>query len=373
VATVLQVLVVARHYSFHYLMPVFALLMPLHGYFWIQLFREKIAALSPRIVSLVMIMLVIGVFTRLIVLNDFDTEITNSVDKTTQAAQSQWKGRYIILTDHNNDAAFIEPALRFGLSYAGNSMKLRYKPILASVYGGNYLWNSREGFSDWRGNYLAQEIFSANDKIYLYANTESCEVSTVKIAEMIDLVGMSKFVKLENVYLNEKKGEVIAMAMVDTAQLGKFNQPKLTLETGMEELTTDGDQLKSNKAEYTFKGGNLQSGRFARSGNKSYLLTASDQFGLNISIPVSVGRRYMIEFWQRSSDQKQALVVATVSKSEMFYKTSIQGANNPGEWTRSELNVALPANFPEPNIHFYLYSPSSDSVWVDDFRLSVFE
>ncbi|MDP3434808.1 MAG: hypothetical protein Q8T04_17855, partial [Bacteroidota bacterium] len=373
VATVFQVIIVARHYGFHYLMPVFALFMPLHGYFWLQFFREKIAVVSSRIVSLIVILLVTGVFARLIIRNNFDKGITNSVEKTSQIVKSELKGKYIVLSDFNNGAAFIEPALKFGYSYSGNSMKKRYAEILASVYPGNYLWNIRDGFTNWTGSYLSTDIFSMNDPIYIYANTGNCEVSTQKISEMIELAGISGFVNLKNVYQNEKRGEVIALAIVDTAMIRKNSQPTLVIETSMEELSEDGGLIKSNMDEYSFRGGQLQSARYARSGNSSLLLTTANQFGLNISIPVSAGKRYKVEFWQRSFDQKQTLVVASANQSDIFYKTSFQGENNSGEWTRSELNVTLPENYPDANLQFYLWSPASDSVWVDDFRLTVFD
>jgi hypothetical protein len=125
--------------------------------------------------------------------------------------------------------------------------------------------------------------------------------------------------------------------------------------------------------EYVFRGGKLRSDKFARSGNKSILLEGTNQFGLNISIPVYKGKRYKVEFWQRSSNQKQALAVASATQSELFYKTSNQGENKSGLWTQSELNVVLPEKFSEPNVQFYLYNPASDSVWIDDFRLMIFE
>lgn len=212
-----------------------------------------------------------------------------------------------------------------------------------------------------------------NDHIYIYANTENCEVSMQKISEMIELAGISEFVNLKNVYQSEKRGEVIALAIVDTAMIRKHSQPTLVIETSMEELSEDGELIKSNKEEYSFRGGQLQTDRYARSGNSSLLLTTAKQFGLNISIPVSEGKRYKVEFWQRSSDRKQTLVVASASQSDIFYKASFQGENNSGEWTRSELNVTLPENYPDANLQFYLWSPASDSVWVDDFRVTVFE
>ncbi|MDP2112695.1 MAG: hypothetical protein Q8K69_01410, partial [Bacteroidota bacterium] len=314
-----------------------------------------------------------GVFTRLIVRNNFEKGITNSVEKTSQMVKSELKGKYIVLSDFNNGAAFIEPALKFGYSYSGNSMKKRYAEILASVYPENYLWNIRDGFTNWTGGFLSSDVFSMNHEIYIYANTGNCEVSMHKISEMIELAGMQEFVNLKNVYQNEKTGEAIFLAIADTAQIIQHSQPKLVIETSMEELSLDGEMIKSTVGEYTFRGGKLQTGRFARSGNSSILLTTENQFGLNVSVPVLQGKRFKVEFWQRSSDQKQTLVVASASQSDIFYKASFQGWNNSGEWTRSELNVTLPENYPDAILQFYLWSPASDSVWVDDFRLTVFD
>lgn len=373
VATIFQMLVVARHYSFHYLMPVFALCMPLHGYFWIRYFQPKISKVPARILSLVALSLVAGVFIRLTVKNNFQKGIVNSVEKTTQMVQSELKGKYIIITEYNNDAACPEPALRFGLSYTGGNMKARYVPILEAAYPDNYLWNSRNGFTDWKGSYLASDIFLQEKKMYIYANTGSCEFSREKINEMIQQTEMSDFVTLKFVYQNEDMGEVIAQANIDHDKLADYYQSSVSIETNMEAVTTQGDFIQSNNPEYTFKGAALLSGRFARSGKKSLLLTASNPYALDFSFPVSMGTHYKIECWQKSNGQKQALVVAAASKSELFYQTSIENANPSNDWGRAELNVTIPKNYAESTIHFYLWNPSQDSIWVDDFHLSVFK
>ena len=371
-ATIFQVSVVAKHYSFHYLMPVFALVMPLHAYFWIRYFKGKMAVISPRIVSGIVIFCVFVVFIRLVETNQFEEGITNPVEKTSQVIKSDLRGNYIILTD-NNGTAFADPALKFGLSYSGVSMKQLFNPILASVYPGNYFWNSREGLTDWTGSLLPTDVFLRQKEIYIYANSGSSEVSMTNISAMIDQSGMSGFLELKKVFQNEKTGEVIARAIADTAQVIRNNNPKLVIETSMEQLTFDGEKIKSNIEEYPLVGGKLRSNQFARSGNSSLLLTPSNPFGLNISFPVSLGKRFKLEFWQRSSEQMQALAVASANQSSLFYKTSVQGSNKKDEWIRCELNVSLPDSYPEPEIRFYLYNPTSDSVWVDDFRLMVFE
>jgi hypothetical protein len=323
--------------------------------------------------SIIVILLVAGVFIRLTVKNNFQPGVINSVEKTTRKVQSDLKGKYIIITENNNDSAFPEPALRFGLSYCGSSMKARFIPILATAYPGNYLWNSVDGFTDWNKSYLASEIFSSENDLYIYANTSSCEFSKEKITEMIRQTEMADFVNLEFVYQNENKGEVIALAHVDHAKLTSYYQSLVTIETSMEEITPEGELIQSNMPEYTFKGAALLSEKFARSGKKSMLLTAANPYGLDIFLPISVGSQFKVEFWQKGVGKKQAVVVATASKSEIYYKTSIQNINSSDTWSRSELNISIPKDYPESTLHFFIWNPTPDSIWVDDFRLSVFK
>lgn len=371
--TVFQMLIVARHYGFHYLMPLFGLCIPLHGYFWIRFFQQRISKVPSRMLSPVVLLLVAGVFIRIVVKNDFQPGIVNAVEKTTQMVQSELKGKYIILTENNNDTAFPEPALQFGFSYSGQDMKARFIPILAAAYPDNYLWNSHTGFTNWKGSHLASDVFSDTEKIYVYANTASYEFSKEKINEMISQSGLSDFVSLDFVYQNEYKGEVIARAIVDREKLIDYYQSYVNIETGMEEISPDGELIQSNKPEYTFRGAALLSGKYSRSGKKSMLLTSEKPYGLDISLPVTMGGQFKVEFWQISSGQKQAVVVAAASKNEIYYKTSTQHITSPAQWNRSELIISIPKDYPEPNIHFYLWNPTSDSIWVDDFRLSVFK
>ncbi len=373
VATILQMAVVARHYSFHYLMPVFAMALPLHILFWLKVFQDKIENWSPRIVALLAAIMVTGVFGRLVVMNHFSAGIVNPVNKTSEAIRAKFSGNYVIVNEYKNGFSLPEPALRFGLAYCGQTARLRYAPILAAHYSGNYCWNSREGFSDWSGNRLASEIFAEHEKMYLYASTSDCDVSRQKVAEMIDLAGISGLLTSKEVFRNEQSGEVIVEARVDTARLRELNHPVMSLETGMEELADDHELFRSSHPDFAFRVGGAWSDEKARSGEHSLLLTQLSQFGGNISLPVKFGRRFKIEFWQYSTDRKQVLVVASASKNDVFYKTSAPGQNNAEGWTRTELNVSLPSNFQEETLNFYLYNPTSDSVWIDDLSIKVFE
>jgi len=374
-ATTFQVLLVARNYNIHYMMPVFALVMPLHGYFWIQFFKQKFGAFSTRIVPVVMIVLVVAVFARLVVKNRFERGIINSVENTCQILKSEFKGTYIILTDNGNvGGAFIEPALQFGLGYSGPKIRPKYTKILASLYPKNYLWNQRNGFTKWEKSYLPFELFSHFSEIYIYERPINNENTMGQIKYMIDCTGMSDFISLKKVYENKKTNETIALAMIDTFALKQYySKPLLTIITGMELLSPDCQKILSNDKNYSFNGGRLISEQCALSGQKSLLLTAAQPFGLDFSVPVSFGKNYKVEFWQKSGDKKQVIFVASASTSKKFYKTSISGENLSGEWTKCEFAFELPDDYPEDTIRFYLWNTWNDSIWVDDLCLKVFK
>jgi len=57
---------------------------------------------------------------------------------------------------------------------------------------------------------------------------------------------------------------------------------------------------------------------------------------------------------------------------KLLYKTSSPANNVQDGWTRSELVFVIPDDYPEETINFYMWNPTPDSVWVDDFSISVF-
>lgn len=228
IATFLQIIVVARHYSFHYLMPVFVLAMPLQGIFWLKIFKDKIESWSPWFVRSIVILMVVVVFGRLIIRNHFLPGIVNPVEKTTEVIQKELPGNYIILTDFNSGMALVGPALKFGYSYCGPTAKIRYANVLKSVFTKNYYWNIREGFTNWQGNLSAPDVFLAHKNVYLYANAGDCSVSRQKIEEMVQLTGMSGFLQMKPVFQNKITGEIILEAQVDTLQMRKSNHPEIS-------------------------------------------------------------------------------------------------------------------------------------------------
>jgi len=371
-ATTFQVIVVSRHYGFHYLIPVFALIMPLHGYFWMCFFHDKIVLLSPRVITLIIIIIIPAVFIRMVIKNEFQKGIVTHVEKTAQLVKDEMKTPFIILTENNSGGIFIEPALHFGLAYSGASIRNDYTKVVDKYYHGNYRWNSREGFCDWERSYLPVDLFAKFGKVYLYERNFKSEVPMEQILKMVDQTGMTDFLILEKVYENKYTHETIAMALVDTLTLKKKQVPALNIVTNAEQLSVDGKEILSTDTRFNFKGGELSSVQYAFSGEKSVMMTPISPYGLNLVIPTMEGKKFKAEIWQRNLKGIQAHIVASSKSNGIFYKASTLTDNRQGDWGKSELTFILPDDYPEKEIVFYVWNPSKDTIWVDDFSISVF-
>lgn len=371
-ATFLQIIMVSRHFGFHYLMPLFSLAMPLLGYFWLSLFREKILSWPTRTITLVVIVFVSVIFLRLIIRNNFNKGIVTPVEETALHINKEMKAPFIILTDGNNGGAFIDPALQFGLGYTGSTLRQTYRGLIDKFYHENYLWNPRDGYTNWQGCCLPAELYSKYRELYLYERNFNDEAPMSQMASMINQTGMAGFLTLRKVYENKLTHETIALAQVDTAKVRKLKMPILKIETGAEFLSSNKDKILSTDGKNCFSGVELLSGNHVHAGNRSVLLTPSSPYGLNIAVPIVEGKRFKAKIWQRSSDGNYALIVASSNIDGVFYRSSAPPNVKSGEWGECELTFSLPSNYPENEVNFYLWNPSKDSVWVDDFSISLF-
>jgi len=370
--TLFQIIIVSRHYGFHYLMPIFALAIPLHIYFWIRVFHTKISSIPTRTTALVMIVLATVVFARLIIKNEFQKGIISPVYATDQLIKSEMNAPFIILSKGGYGGAFINPALHFGLGYSGGSIRPTYKQIVDNHYRGNYLWNSNDGFFDWQQSYLPVELFSKHTEFYIYECYYRGEAPMSTIKEMVDKTGITDYITLKKVYENPRSKETIALATVDTSILKKLQTPLFKIETDIELFSEDRTTILSKDRDNLFRGGQLSTEHQARSGAVSVLLTPSSPFGLNLAIPKSSGTKFKAEIWQKSNTESKALIVASSNNGKLLYKTSSPANNVQDGWTRSELVFVIPDDYPEETINFYMWNPTPDSVWVDDFSISVF-
>jgi hypothetical protein len=372
VSTLIGILVVSRHYSFHYLIPVYVISMPLQVFFWYSIFEKDLKRFSFTKLNWLMLILILLVFFRIVVKYNFYPGMKNPVINTVNEIKNKNLSPFVIFNKTSKGTAFIEPALNFGLAYTGSEIRPKYRFIFAEYFSGNYLWNSRDGIFDWQRSYLVYDLFYKHKTLYLYNKSEDYELSCAEIQRMIENYGLTNLVKTERIYENSISGEIIVKAENDTANIKKLVIPDETIVVTMEELTSDGEYFIDESGKRFFEGGRHQSKRYVYEGYNSLLLTSSHRFGLKTELHVEQNEWFRLGAWQKSILGKSAVFVISAENSKCFYKSSNTEELSKNEWSYCEFVFRLPEDYTDSTVNCYIYLPVNDSIWIDNFVIDHF-
>ncbi|HPR32134.1 MAG TPA: hypothetical protein PLK12_08560 [Prolixibacteraceae bacterium] len=365
-STLFALLVVSRHYSFHYLLPVYVAALPLQVYFVYSLLPDRIKHIHPRYSMLFVLGFVFIVFLRAFVLFHFYPNLKNPVGVTKAEIDKLGDAPFVVVTHTSKGTAFPEPALQFGLAYTGTRIRPTYRTILAKHFPGNYLWNAQGEFSDWLGTYLPQDVFSRHKTLCLYNRSNGCDEAFQEIIQKLNASSLLDFCRLERIFDNPHSGEVLVKAEVDTANLHAFFLPAETIRVTMEKRTGDGRFFLDEREIRIFEGGMLQTFADAFRGSCSYLMDPSRTYGLKTSLPVNPKERFRFEVWMKNASGQNVYLVASAPNSNDFYQTSKTIMPEPEVWRKMEMVFQLPENYPDSLLQLYLFVPEPDSVWVDE-------
>jgi hypothetical protein len=372
VVTILQIIVVSRHYDFHYLIPIFAITFPLQGYFWLSVLIE-VKALKIKYFSLmIMVLLVLSTFVRLIITNHFPHGIVTPSINTSRFVEKNSDLPYLIIADGNIGETFIEPAIYFGLGYTGSQMRQQYKILVKKYYSGNYLWNHSDSFFDWNKSYLPQELFSRIGRFYIYERVSRGDSTKSLITSILSENGINNYISTNTVFENKQTQERIVLATVDSVSIKKLNNPIIKIYADMENFSSDKSKILSSDVSYSFTDGGILNQKYARSGKCSVMLTPSNPYGLNIALPLILGNKFKVDLWQKGNKTNNTFIVASSKSKGIFYKASLPDKNSDDEWLLNQMTFNLPGDYPEKEIYIYVWNSSKDSVWLDDFTISVF-
>ncbi len=372
--SLIAVLVVARQHSFHYLIPVYSLMMPLQLLFW-----HKNLALNNRMklnslqLQLIITAAIILVFTRLSVNYHFFPGLKAPVAQTEKIIQDQFNGKYIVLTEGSNGTAFLGPAQHFGLAYTGTRKRAEYSKILFSKEEIPYLWIPSHGLMLRNGPKMTAEPFAQHPYIYLYNRSSKVALARERIYKVVEESHLGKYLTLENVYENPLSGEVIVRSVNDTAAIRKFLQPIDIISVGMEFLSEDGTKFKDEHQTLLFAGAEWRCNETAFEGNYSVKLMQDNPYSLQHFFTAGPGDRFRISVWQKTFSGELAHIVATSSTgANPFTKTSPLEHFPDGQWHQTTLEIELPLAYPDSALSVFLFYTGKDSVWADNLSVEKF-
>lgn len=138
---------------------------------------------------------------------------------------------------------------------------------------------------------------------------------------------------------------------------------------GMEEVyeTAEGKKFKGENG--VFGHGETQAEAHARSGKYSSRAMKGSEFAAGLeSTPVTPGATYEVSVW-RYSDFKKGYLVVSGSWGDSYANVEIPEKTGSDGWELLKLTVNVPMGEPNPELQAYVWNPTENPAWFDDFTV----
>ena len=366
IATSLQILIVAKHYSFHYLVPAYN--FSILGLFTVwNILQTKITNKyeqfrKPILVIVYFIIVIVFFTTRFVYSYKFYPNLNNPLNTTVNFIKKYKKTPKILLLDGNRENTFVETALNFGKVYSG-SLKWNYAKHLKTKYPISYFYTSNKGLFDWQNNLMNEEVLSKNSKLLIYAKDKDSLRVNKSIKNITE--NTKKFVSISKIYSNKITYENIYELSIDTNSINKLIKLEKEIYCNMEVLGNERDAFINTNRQYFFEGANLQSTQHSISGKKSIKLSKDSPFGMKTSISVKKGNFIKIKVWSYSISNN-GVIVASADKIDEFYKSSSSIIRTKNNWKLLELSFYVTQNLTNNKLNIYLWNSGNKDIYFDD-------
>ncbi len=366
VASVFHILLVAKHYSPHYLIPVQLLFLPAV----ILIFRllEKILPAkylhviqlkNSRNLLLIVVLLFLGI--RDFIKISFSPHFVPPQLKTVQCIQNKIKHSPVIveLSPHTPNV-FIQGALYFGTSFSGD-FKNEYLHIIDSLYPNTYFYiPPQKRIFNWLNNYDIRELLLKHRNIYIFY--ESDKVVNPR------LISEYPFIINHEVFRNNKTKTNISRLSLDSSDLKNVTIKIDSVFCDMETITTDSKYFLGKDTLNKFEKGWMQNADRALSGKFSAKHSKDVIYGPDHNMKVTQGDYFKISVWHFPAGLK-SFIVASADDPKDFYRASDMSGKKSNGWEAIHLNFTIPPEINDSTINIFIWTPKGNDVYFDDFHI----
>jgi len=367
------ILLVAKHFSFHYLIPAYVyipltVLVILKAFPYFQQWRFYARYRQALPLALV------AVFTCVLFIreekNVFLYPHNRNPMLNTEAFMSSWEGIPVI-TINEERSAFIGPAIWFGIIYAGD-LRNDYFQFIKPFYENWYFYRpeSRK-LTFWDEDMLIKEVFRKNRKVLVYFIGRPPEEEAAVLNDLTHPDAGKTLASQRQLFNNPETRENIYLLEADTLQLGKQPEAYFHVASDLEKLSDDGLAFSSTNTSFVFQKAAQVTREAHRSGKNSILLNTQDPYGLDLQFEVKPGDIVQATIWRKASDHNGCIILSAKDQAHL-YKSGAVTIKKEGEWDQIQCKAIIPDNFPEKTITMYLYYVGKEEVYFDDVEVTLF-
>ncbi len=361
-ALFLQIMLVAKHYAFRYLIPAQMALVPgfiLLAYSFGKTIRENLLRFKTIVIFLFTMFLCILTFVRF----DFPENFVDEAEKTRVYIVENINKKPVIIEKADLKAVpFIEVANYFGSVYSGGSRNEYFSKFQNDYPVSLFYAGENERLYTWTGNVNETYLACNFDSIYYYFNEYSPVYGKFIENELV------KEAKL--LYKNEATGDVLYNLYFDTSYLSLFDVSKIVC--NMENVDSMNNVFLSNVDGFNFTGAKLRTNEIPYQGNFSCLLDNAT-YGSRIDLKVNKGDQVSAGIF-KYPEKANVVLTASYPKPGVFYQgnvlySKVQGSN----WKHIGLNFSIPESLNDSTIRILFYRPGNQKVYVDNFEITYFK
>ncbi|MFA6923216.1 MAG: hypothetical protein WC223_03090 [Bacteroidales bacterium] len=363
IAMLLQIVIVAKHYSFHYLIP--ALMLTIIAFFvMLKIYSRKF---NIRFINLAYIVIIFYIIL-------FESkEVKREYSSNLKRKNTYLKTYNFILKNYNNKPTLVIPdyyvcpykesAFKFGIYWGGDYFKDKYIEVLAKLYTNIYIysgWNKM--FNDWENAYSCTDLLKKYNNIILYSDDPEIENNIV----LHELNSINEFfdIKIIKTFYNKETNESI----YEISYSPKFNRKVVS-------IFCDAETLSDNKYSFIgtnnriFSNGNTQSNEKFLSGKYSAKLTKDSPYGFTYIIgKLKSGDELFISVWRYKSNTDASLILSAKNTKKLYIaeNKAIKTKNN---WEEIIIDYKVPENLNNEEFEVYVWNMSNKVAYFDDLKI----
>jgi hypothetical protein len=373
VSFTLLILMVAKHFSFHYLIsgmtffPLYILISfrVFNGYRNLDFYKRFQQVISYCLVGLIFSSFLLREGKGL-----FAQSAYRIATSDTRSFMASRQGMPVITMSHDH-SAFIYPSLWFGIIYSGN-LRNQYFEYTKKYYPNWYMYHTENHkLLNWDEEEQATDLLRKHPKVLVYF-IEQDSLEEQNILKGFCRTDKGKTVaSFKKLYRNNPTQETFYLMEADTTQLAKSIVAKTVISSDLEKMNAEHTEFLSNDVQHNFKKAGQVSSHEYRSGLNSILLNVDNPYGLDMEFDVEPGDFIEASVWRKSSDNDGGIIISAKEISQ-FYAAGSSICNTSGDWIQIRCRARVPLDFTGRKLTFYLYYTGKKNAYFDDVNIAVY-
>jgi hypothetical protein len=368
VSSALLIIMVAKHYSFHYLIPV-RLCFPLILVGSYGVFRNILKIVKNKLVPQVLFysLFIFLIFSNLKLFLKYPPHPASNIASN---FLDKYKDVPLIITSEF-ESSRIEPALEIGVVYTG-SFRNKYWEFMKKVYPYSYRYtNLHNRITYWDDVFYMPELFVKYPKVLVYFNDKDSDTRIAMLNELCmwkdSVLANNRLVcssRESNEYIYELDGnQKMAKELMALPEEIRFD---------FEKVNDDKSKFVSMDGKYTFDAINASSNKEHYSGNNSILVSAKNQYTTIFPIKALPGNMINISAWRKSDDGMGGIVFSSKTNPDFYDLGHAVIDSNSNGWKRVEYKCLVPPSIKDSTVMFYFYYYGHGYAYFDNLSIKVF-